>query len=97
MARFHGHSEEWESRDIYDRFGYRYREQELAQWSPKVAQLAEKASEVHVLMNNLLQRLRPGQRPPARRSPPSRRPSGPVATPAGPPLEDILIRPPALR
>ena len=52
MARFHGHSEEWESRDIYDRFGYRYREQELAQWSPKVAQLAEKASEVHVLMNN---------------------------------------------
>jgi uncharacterized protein YecE (DUF72 family) len=52
VVRFHGHSQKWESKDIYDRFGYRYSEQELAQWAPKVEQLAEKASEVHVLMNN---------------------------------------------
>jgi len=52
LVRFHGHSQKWESKDIYDRFGYRYTEEELAQWAPKVAQLAEKASAVHVLMNN---------------------------------------------
>jgi len=55
LVRFHGHSQKWESKDIYDRFGYRYTEEELAQWAPKVAQLAEKASEVHVLMNNCYQ------------------------------------------
>jgi uncharacterized protein YecE (DUF72 family) len=52
VVRFHGHSQKWESKDIYDRFGYQYTEQELAQWAPQVAQLAEKASEVHVLLNN---------------------------------------------
>jgi uncharacterized protein YecE (DUF72 family) len=52
VVRFHGHSDKWESKDIYERFGYRYGEQELAQWAPKVSQLAEKASEVHVLLNN---------------------------------------------
>ena len=24
VVRFHGHSDKWDSRDIYDRFGYRY-------------------------------------------------------------------------
>jgi uncharacterized protein YecE (DUF72 family) len=52
VVRFHGHSEKWGSKDIYERFGYRYDESELAQWAPKVGQLAQEASEVHVLMNN---------------------------------------------
>jgi len=52
VVRFHGHSEKWESRDIYERFGYRYTEEELAGWAPKVEQLAEQAAEVHVLLNN---------------------------------------------
>jgi len=52
VVRFHGHSEKWTSRDIYDRFGYLYSEDEINQWAPKVAGLAEKAKETHVLMNN---------------------------------------------
>ena len=55
LVRFHGHSQKWESKDIYERFGYRYDQEELAQWAPKVEQLAEQASEVHVLMNNCYQ------------------------------------------
>ena len=52
VVRFHGHSDKWNSRDIYERFGYLYEEPELQEWAPKVEQLAEEASEVHVLMNN---------------------------------------------
>jgi uncharacterized protein YecE (DUF72 family) len=52
VVRFHGHSDKWQSKDIYERFGYEYGEDELRQWAPKVEQLAEKASEVHVLLNN---------------------------------------------
>jgi uncharacterized protein YecE (DUF72 family) len=52
VVRFHGHSEKWQSKDIYERFGYLYSEDELRGWAPKVEQLAEKASEVHVLLNN---------------------------------------------
>lgn len=52
VVRFHGHSDKWTSRDIYDRFGYLYSEEEIAQWAPKVEALAEKAQETHVLMNN---------------------------------------------
>jgi uncharacterized protein YecE (DUF72 family) len=52
VVRFHGHSEKWESKDIYDRFGYLYSEDELREWASRVETLAENASEVHVLMNN---------------------------------------------
>jgi uncharacterized protein YecE (DUF72 family) len=52
VVRFHGHSDKWQSKDIYERFGYLYREDELRQWVPKVEQLAENASEVHALLNN---------------------------------------------
>lgn len=52
VVRFHGHSERWNSRDIYERFGYRYPAAELAEWAPKVAALAESADTTHVLMNN---------------------------------------------
>jgi uncharacterized protein YecE (DUF72 family) len=52
VVRFHGHSEKWNSRDIYERFGYLYSEEELQEWAPKVEQLAEQAGTVHVLMNN---------------------------------------------
>jgi uncharacterized protein YecE (DUF72 family) len=52
VVRFHGHSDKWQSKDIYERFGYLYGEDELREWAPKVEQLAEKASEVHVLLNN---------------------------------------------
>jgi len=52
VVRFHGHSDKWESKDIYDRFGYLYRREELQEWAPRVEKLAEEAAEVHVLMNN---------------------------------------------
>jgi len=52
VVRFHGHSEKWTSRDIYERFGYRYSLAELREWAPKVATLAAEAQTTHVLMNN---------------------------------------------
>jgi uncharacterized protein YecE (DUF72 family) len=52
VVRFHGHSDKWTSKDIYDRFGYHYSHQELTDWAPKVAALAASATETQVFMNN---------------------------------------------
>ncbi len=52
VMRFHGHSDKWQSKDIYERFGYRYSDQELADWAPRLRGLADQANRVHVLMNN---------------------------------------------
>jgi uncharacterized protein YecE (DUF72 family) len=52
VVRFHGHSDKWTSRDIYERFGYRYSTKELREWAPKLRNLADQAKETHVLMNN---------------------------------------------
>ena len=54
VVRFHGHSDKWTSKDIYERFGYRYSERELADWAPKLRALAGEAGETHVLFNNCL-------------------------------------------
>jgi uncharacterized protein YecE (DUF72 family) len=52
VVRFHGHSKHWDSRDIYERFGYLYSGKELEEWAPRVRALAEEAGTTHVLMNN---------------------------------------------
>jgi len=52
VVRFHGHSDGWNSRDIYDRFGYLYDEDELRPWAPRIRELAEQTRETHVLLNN---------------------------------------------
>ena len=52
VVRMHGHSDKWNSKDIYERFGYEYSEGELAEWAPKIADLASGASTTHVLFNN---------------------------------------------
>lgn len=52
VVRFHGHSDKWTSRDIYERFGYLYSEEELRDWAPRVRQLAGQARETHLLLNN---------------------------------------------
>ena len=52
VVRMHGHSEKWESKDLYQRFGYRYTDAELAEWAPRVAALARDAETTHVLFNN---------------------------------------------
>jgi uncharacterized protein YecE (DUF72 family) len=54
-VRFHGrNTKEWEGKHATatPRFAYRYTQEELATWVPKIEQLAEQAREVHVLMNN---------------------------------------------
>ena len=54
-VRFHGrNAENWEKRGITaaERFRYDYPAEELAEWVPRVAELAESADRVHVLMNN---------------------------------------------
>jgi uncharacterized protein YecE (DUF72 family) len=55
VLRLHGHSDNWTSKNIYERFGYLYPEQELEELAPKVAGLAENAETTHVLFNNCYQ------------------------------------------
>ncbi|GIF15933.1 DUF72 domain-containing protein [Actinoplanes teichomyceticus] len=52
VVRFHGHSDKWTSKDIYEKFGYLYSRAELAEWAPKLRALADEAKNTHVLMNN---------------------------------------------
>jgi uncharacterized protein YecE (DUF72 family) len=55
VVRFHGHSDKWTSKDIYERFGYRYTTEELTEWVPKLQTLSKDVAETHVLMNNCYQ------------------------------------------
>jgi uncharacterized protein YecE (DUF72 family) len=52
VVRLHGHSDKWTSKDIHERFGYRYSEPELTEWAQKIGQLAGTAETTHVLFNN---------------------------------------------
>jgi uncharacterized protein YecE (DUF72 family) len=52
VVRFHGHSDKWTSKDIHEKFGYLYSHDELAEWAPKLSELARSTDETHVLMNN---------------------------------------------
>jgi uncharacterized protein YecE (DUF72 family) len=52
VVRMHGHSDKWESKDIQERFGYRYSDGELADWAGNVRRLAADADETHVVFNN---------------------------------------------
>ncbi|HEY6593818.1 MAG TPA: DUF72 domain-containing protein [Asanoa sp.] len=52
VVRFHGHSDKWTSKDIYEKFGYEYSKAELADWAPRLRALAGETGETHVLMNN---------------------------------------------
>jgi len=52
VVRFHGHSDKWSSKDIYERFGYKYSVDELREWVPRITALGQQAETVHVLMNN---------------------------------------------
>jgi uncharacterized protein YecE (DUF72 family) len=52
MVRFHGHSENWTSHDIHEKFGYLYSDKELAEWAPRLRALSDDADQTHVLMNN---------------------------------------------
>jgi uncharacterized protein YecE (DUF72 family) len=52
VVRLHGHSQKWDSKDIHERFGYRYTDGELNEWAPRIAALARDAQDTHVLFNN---------------------------------------------
>ncbi|MEV5766624.1 DUF72 domain-containing protein [Micromonospora sp. NPDC052213] len=52
VVRFHGHSDKWTSKDIHEKFGYRYSDRELRDWAPKLRELAENTEQTHVLLNN---------------------------------------------
>jgi uncharacterized protein YecE (DUF72 family) len=55
VVRLHGHSEKWTSKNIYERFGYLYGDDELKELAPKVRTLAENAETTQVLFNNCCQ------------------------------------------
>ena len=52
VVRLHGHSDKWDSKDIHERFGYRYSDGELKEWAPRIQHLAGRAATTHVLFNN---------------------------------------------
>jgi uncharacterized protein YecE (DUF72 family) len=55
VVRFHGRrTETWERSGIpvVERFRYLYDESELGEWVPRIREAAERAPEIHVLMNN---------------------------------------------
>jgi uncharacterized protein YecE (DUF72 family) len=52
VLRLHGHSDKWESKDIQERFGYRYSDKEVQEWAGNVQRLAADAAETHVVFNN---------------------------------------------
>ena len=49
VLRLHGHSRQWTSKDIEQRFRYSYSDEELAAWAHRVRELDEPA---HVVFNN---------------------------------------------
>jgi uncharacterized protein YecE (DUF72 family) len=56
VVRFHGRDPKaWKKQTVSERFRYRYDEDELREWVPKVEHLADGAREVHALMNNCYQ------------------------------------------
>src|SRR5580658_1942275 len=52
VVRMHGHSEKWTSKSITERFGYRYSDDELSEWAPRIEGLAGKTEVTQVLFNN---------------------------------------------
>jgi uncharacterized protein YecE (DUF72 family) len=57
-VRFHGrNTEEWDRQHTIatPRFAYLYSQEELAEWVPRIRGLADRADQVHVLMNNCYQ------------------------------------------
>ncbi len=52
VVRMHGHSDKWTSKEISEKFGYRYSEEELDEWAPRIRGLAAAAEVTHVVFNN---------------------------------------------
>jgi uncharacterized protein YecE (DUF72 family) len=52
VVRLHGQSDKWDSKEIHERFRYRYSPAELAEWSGRIGPLAASADVTNVVFNN---------------------------------------------
>jgi uncharacterized protein YecE (DUF72 family) len=52
VVRMHGHSKAWTSKDIAEKFGYRYGNDELTGWADRLRGLAGQADVTQVVFNN---------------------------------------------
>jgi uncharacterized protein YecE (DUF72 family) len=52
VLRLHGHSDKWTSKDVHEKFGYRYSARELSEWVPRLRELADQARTTQVFLNN---------------------------------------------
>jgi uncharacterized protein YecE (DUF72 family) len=52
VVRMHGHSDKWTAKTVAERFRYRYSDDELSEWAPRIEDLAGKAEVTQVLFNN---------------------------------------------
>ena len=52
VVRMHGHSDKWTSKEISEKYGYRYSGEELDEWAGRIRGLAADAEVTHVLFNN---------------------------------------------
>src|SRR5579862_4690265 len=52
VVRMHGHSEKWTSKEISEKFGYKYSEAELDDWAGRIRGLSADAEITQVLFNN---------------------------------------------
>jgi uncharacterized protein YecE (DUF72 family) len=52
VVRMHGHSDKWTSKEIAEKFGYKYSDSELDGWAGRLRGLAGQAEVTHVLFNN---------------------------------------------
>jgi len=55
LVRFHGRNREmWETKGVSaaERFNYRYSQEELKEWVPRIKELASMSRQLHVLFNN---------------------------------------------
>ena len=52
VVRMHGHSDKWTSKEIAEKFGYKYSDSELDEWAGRLRGLAGQAEVTHVLFNN---------------------------------------------
>jgi uncharacterized protein YecE (DUF72 family) len=52
VVRFHGRSAAWEGGNKEERYRHVYADDELAEWAPRLRELAGRVEQVHVLFNN---------------------------------------------
>ena len=67
VVRMHGHSDKWTSKEISEKYGYKYSDQELDEWAGRVRDLSRAGRGHARAVQQLLPRLGARQRPAAHR------------------------------